>query len=62
LLEAVHSKEAEADQRASTLWGELVEAHREWDVAEKDSSMVTKMAVANQQREAAEEQCGSLTQ
>jgi hypothetical protein len=63
LLEAACDKEAEADQMASTLWGELVAAHREWDAAEvKVLTLATKIAVANQQREAAEEQCGRLAQ
>jgi hypothetical protein len=63
LLEAAHDKEAEADQMASTLWGNLVDARREWDVVEeKVSSLVTKVVVANQQREATEERCGHLAQ
>jgi hypothetical protein len=49
LLEAARSTEAEADQRASALWGELVATRQEWDVAEeKVSSLVTKAALANQ--------------
>jgi hypothetical protein len=49
LLEAARGKEAEADQRASALWGEPVAAHREQDVAEdKVLSLVTKAVVANE--------------
>jgi small ligand-binding sensory domain FIST len=63
LLEAAHDKEADTDQRSSVLWGELVAARREWDVAEeKVSSLATKAAVANQQQEATEEQCRRLAQ
>jgi hypothetical protein len=63
LLEATHGKEADANQRASALWGELVAMRREWDAAEeKVSSLVTEMAMANQQQEATEEQCWCLAQ
>jgi hypothetical protein len=56
LMEAARGKEAEADQRASALWGELVATHQEWDAAEeKVSSLAIEATVANQQREAAEE-------
>jgi hypothetical protein len=49
LLEVARGKEAEANQRASTLWGELVATQWEQDVAEeKVSSLVTKAVVANQ--------------
>jgi hypothetical protein len=63
LLEAAHDKEVEADQRASTFWGDLVDTRQEWDaVEEKVSSLATEAAVANQHREATEEQCGRLAQ
>jgi uncharacterized protein (DUF3084 family) len=62
-LEATRSKEAETNQRASTLWGELVAARRERDVAEeKVSCLATEAAMANQQWEATKEQCGHLAQ
>jgi hypothetical protein len=48
-LEATRGKEAEANQRASALWGELVAARRERDVAEeKVLCLVTEAAMANQ--------------
>jgi hypothetical protein len=63
LLEAARGKEDKANQRASALWGKLVAAHREWDVAEeKVLSLATEAAMANQQQEATEEQCGRLAQ
>jgi hypothetical protein len=61
LLEASYGKEAEADQRAFALWGELVASRQERDVAEeKILSLSTEAAVANQPREAAEEWCRHL--
>jgi hypothetical protein len=49
LLEVARGKEAEANQRASALWDELVATQWEQDVAEeKVSSLVTKAVVANQ--------------
>jgi hypothetical protein len=55
LLEAARGKDTEADQRASTLWGELVATRWERDaVEEKVSSLVTEAAMVNQQREATE--------
>jgi hypothetical protein len=63
LLEASYGKEAEADQRAFALWGELVASRQERDVAEeKILSLSTEVAVANQPREAAEEWCRHLAQ
>jgi hypothetical protein len=51
LLEVARGKEAEADQRAYALWGELVAALREWDATEeKVTSLATEAVVANQQR------------
>jgi hypothetical protein len=48
LLEAARGKEAKAGQRASTLWGELVAARQERDVAEeKVLSLATEAALAN---------------
>jgi isochorismate hydrolase len=50
LLEDARGKEAEADERASALWGELVVTRREWDVTEeKVSNLATKAVMANQQ-------------
>jgi hypothetical protein len=50
LLEATRGKEAEADQKASIIWGELVVVRWEWDAAEEMVlSLAIKMIVANQQ-------------
>jgi hypothetical protein len=60
LLEAARGKEAEADQKASILWGELVAMHQEWDAAEETvSSLVTETVVANSIRKQPKNSAGA---
>jgi hypothetical protein len=56
LLVVSRGKEVEADQRASTLLGELVAARQEWDVTEeKVLILAIEATMDNQQREAVKE-------